>query len=115
MSEEPKVMPAPVVADQLTQVSVPLDEAAAAFSTKDASGRTPIVIQTERQNRIRNDVMLAAVIVLVGGFIADSLLDSDWLPVLSIALAILLAVLGVWRSFFIVVPEGASALLLRGG
>jgi regulator of protease activity HflC (stomatin/prohibitin superfamily) len=115
MSEESTVMPAPVVVDQLTQVRVPLDEAAAAFSNKDASGRTPIVIQTEHQNRIRNDVMLAAAIVLVGGFIADALLDAGWLLALSIPLAILLAVLGVWRSFFIVVPEGASALLLRSG
>jgi regulator of protease activity HflC (stomatin/prohibitin superfamily) len=115
MSEEPTVAPAPVVVDQLTQVRVPLDEAAAAFSSKDASGRTPIVVQTERQNRIRNDFMLAAVVVLVGGFVAGTLLDSVALPALSVPLAIVLAVLGVWRSLFIIVPEGASALLLRGG
>ncbi|HET9223214.1 MAG TPA: SPFH domain-containing protein [Roseiflexaceae bacterium] len=106
---------APVVVDQLTQVRVPLDDAAIAFSTRDASGRTPIVVQTERQNRVRNDFMLAAVIVLVAGFVAGNLLDSISLPALSVPLAIVLAVLGVWRSFYIIVPEGASALLLKGG
>jgi regulator of protease activity HflC (stomatin/prohibitin superfamily) len=115
MTEELTPAPAPVVVDQLTQVRVPLDEAAAAFSTKDAAGRTPIVVQTERQNRIRNDFMLAAAIVLVGGFIAGSLLDSGVLPALGIPLAIVLAVLGVWQSFFVTVPEGSSALLLRAG
>jgi len=115
MSEEPTVAPTPVVIDQLTQVRVPLDEAATAFSSKDASGRTPIVVQTERQNRIRNDLMVGAVIVLVAGFIGGALLDSSLLSALGVPLAIILAVLGVWRSFFITVPEGASALLLRGG
>lgn len=116
MSEElTTAAPAPVVVDQLTQVRVPLDEAGIAFSTRDASGRTPIVVQTERQNRVRNDFMVAAVIVLVAGFIAGSLLDSVALPVLGVPLAIILALLGVWRSFYIIVPEGASALLLKGG
>src|SRR6185436_4554519 len=100
MSEEPTFMPGPVMVDQLTQVRVPLDEAAAAFSTKDASGRTPIVVQTERQNRIRNDFMLAAVIVLVGGFILGDVLDAGWLSALGVPLALILAVLGVSRSFF---------------
>jgi regulator of protease activity HflC (stomatin/prohibitin superfamily) len=115
MMTEELTTAAPVVVDQLTQVRVPLDDAAIAFSTRDASGRTPIVVQTERQNRVRNDFMLAAVIVLVAGFVAGSLLDSISLPALSVPLAIVLAVLGVWRSFYIIVPEGASALLLKGG
>jgi regulator of protease activity HflC (stomatin/prohibitin superfamily) len=116
MSEEQTVTSAvPVAVDQLTQVRVPLDEAAIAFAGKDASGRTPIVVQTERLSRIRNEFMLASVIVLVGGFILGALIDSGWLTALSVPLAIILALLGVWRSLFIVVPEGASALLMRSG
>ena len=107
--------PVPVAADQLTQVRVPLDDAAIAFSTRDASGRVPIVVQTERQNRVRNEFMIAAVVVLVGGFLVGTLLDSVALPAISVPLAAILALLGVWRSLFVIVPEGASALLLRGG
>ena len=39
---------------QLTSVRVPLDQAADAFVSPDASGRTPIVVLTSRQNRIGN-------------------------------------------------------------
>lgn len=115
MSEGPTEAAAPVVVDQLTQVRVPLDEAGAVFSTKDANGRTPIVVQTERQNRIRNDFMLAAVVVLAGSWIAGMLLDSAWLPSLGTPLAVVLVVLGVWNSFYFVVPEGVNALLLQRG
>ncbi len=40
---------------QLTSVRVPLDQAADALVSPDASGRTPIVVLTRRQNRISSD------------------------------------------------------------
>lgn len=105
----------PPSVDQLVQVRVPLDEAADAFAGRDASGRTPIVVLTERQNRIRNDFMVLAVIVLVGGLLAGSLFDSVLLPSIAVPLAIVLAVLAVWRSFYVRIPEGTNALLMQRG
>jgi hypothetical protein len=54
---------------QLTSVRVPLDQAADAFVSPDASGRTPIVVLTSRQNRIGNVPMLMGVVILVGGIL----------------------------------------------
>ena len=42
---------------QLYQARVPLDEAGDAFSTRDASGRIPIVVIPQRQARIRNELV----------------------------------------------------------
>ena len=54
---------------QLYQARVPLDEAADAFSARDASGRIPIVVIPQRMSRIRNELVAAAVLILVASFI----------------------------------------------
>ena len=44
---------------QLTQVRVPLDEAAEAMATPDATGRLPIVVVPTHPFRIRNELVIA--------------------------------------------------------
>ncbi|NTU83959.1 MAG: SPFH domain-containing protein, partial [Chloroflexales bacterium] len=105
----------PNLADQLVQVRVPLDEAADAFATKDASGRIPIVVLTTRQNRIRNDFVIMGLLVLFGGLIAGMFFNLTLVGSLAIPVAVLLVVVGVWRSFYVIIPEGTNALLSRGG
>ena len=48
---------------QLTSVRVPLDQAGDALISPDASGRTPIVVLTQRQNRISNLPLLIGIVV----------------------------------------------------
>ncbi len=100
---------------QLTQVRVPLDQAATAFTTRDANGRIPIVIVPEQLNRIRNEVALAAVLVLTFGILGGLWLNNVTLIMLSIPVSFLLLLLGVYRSFIVRIPEGVSGLLMRGG
>ena len=50
-------------ADQLIQVRVPLDDAAEALAQQDANGRTPIVVLTKWQHRIRNGKGTITVVV----------------------------------------------------
>src|SRR6476619_8521362 len=67
----PTMTPSAVLAIQLTQVRVPLDEAAEALSTADAAGRLPIVVLPEHALRIRNELVIAGVVVLVVGVLLD--------------------------------------------
>ena len=72
---------------QLTSVRVPLDQAADALVSPDASGRTPIVVLTRRQNRISNVSLLIAVLILAGGILWSVLAGNFLLisaPVVSI-------------------------------
>ena len=102
----------PALAIQLTQVRVPLDGAAEALSTADGAGRLPIVVLPEHALRIRNELVIAGVIVLIVGVLLDLTL-----PLRGSALAIggILIVLGVFQSFRVPVPEGSQAILLRAG
>jgi regulator of protease activity HflC (stomatin/prohibitin superfamily) len=113
MSDSQQVNVTP--ADQLVQVRVALDDAADAFATKDASGHVPIVVLTTRQNRIRNDFVVMGLLVLFGGLLAGLLFELALLGSLAIPLAALLVGVGVWRSFYVIVPEGTNALLSRRG
>ncbi len=100
---------------QLYQAQVPLDEAGEAFNTRDASGRIPIVVIPKRLNRIRNELVAAAILVSLGGLIVEYL-TSNWLWVTyTLPIALVLLVLGIYRSFIVRIPEGVSALLTRGG
>src|SRR5262245_16270912 len=102
----------PALSIQLTQVRVPLDDTAEALSTADASGRLPIVVLPEHALRIRNELVIAGVIVVVIGLIIDfELLTRSAL----MGVGALLIVLGVFRSFMVPVPEGSQAVLLRRG
>ncbi len=97
---------------QLTQVRVPLDDAAEAMATPDATGRLPIVVVPTHPFRIRNELVIAGAIVLVAAFLFDLELV---LRSAIIGLGALLVVLGVFQSFLVPVPMGTQAVLLRRG
>jgi regulator of protease activity HflC (stomatin/prohibitin superfamily) len=107
-----QAMVAPAMTVQLTQVRVPLDEAAEALSTQDEAGRLPIVVLPRQAYRIRNGFVLAGVIALLGGLVADVTLP---LRGGSLAVGGLLILLGIFRAFMVPVPEGSRAVLLRRG
>jgi regulator of protease activity HflC (stomatin/prohibitin superfamily) len=97
---------------QLTQVRVPISDAADAFTVPDAEGRFPIVVLTGERSRIRNEFVAAGVIAIVVSFFFE----------LNLALrgglagvGVLLLFLGVFQSFRVMVPEGSQALTLRRG
>lgn len=100
---------------QLTQARVPLENAAEAFSTRDSSGRIPIVLVPKHMNRIRNDIVVAAVIILIGGITIGILLDNATVISLAVLVGILTTVLGIYRSFIVRIPEGVNGLLTKGG
>jgi len=64
-------VPVPVVGIQLTQVRVPLDEAAEALSTQDEAGRLPIVVLPKQAYRIRNGFVGAGLLLVLGGLVFD--------------------------------------------
>jgi regulator of protease activity HflC (stomatin/prohibitin superfamily) len=105
-------VPAPVVGIQLTQVRVPLDDAAEALSTQDEAGRLPIVVLPKQAYRIRNSLVGLGLLIVVGGLLFDITLP---LRGGSLAAGALLVVLGVFRAFMVPVPEGSRAVLLRRG
>lgn len=100
---------------QLIQVQVPLDQAADAFATRDASGRIPIVVVPKQLLRVRNELVAAGIIVLIAAAVAGALLDNPSLFPLSIPVALILIAIGVYRSFIVRIPEGVNGLLMRGG
>jgi regulator of protease activity HflC (stomatin/prohibitin superfamily) len=105
-------VPAPVVGIQLTQVRVPLDDAAEALSTQDEAGRLPIVVLPKQAYRIRNSLVGLGLLLVVGGLLFDVTLP---LRGGSLAAGALLIILGVFRAFMVPVPEGSRAVLLRRG
>ncbi len=100
---------------QLTQVRVPLEDAADAFATRDASGRIPIVLVPKQLNRVRNELVVIGVLMLAGGILLNLLEGNAAWIALGTLLAVLLIVVGIYRSFIVRVPEGTNALLARGG
>jgi len=116
MTDEQNINAAPADFTQLTQVRVPLEDAADAFAVRDASGRIPIVVVPQRVYRIRSELIVLAVITLVAGLVGGAIWNNAALLwSLSITVAVLLVVLAVFRSFRVRVPEGAQALLAQGG
>lgn len=100
---------------QLTQVHVPLEEAARAFSVKDADGRIPIVVIPERLLRIRTELALVAVGLVIAAWLSSTFIELSWLFPLSVVIAILLFVLAFFSAFRVRIPEGVHALLSQGG
>ena len=100
---------------QLTSVRVPLDQAADALVSPDASGRTPIVVLTRRQNRISNVSLLIAVLILAGGIVWGVLAGNPLLISAAIPLSLVFFVLAIFRSFLVRIPEGAYGLLQQRG
>jgi regulator of protease activity HflC (stomatin/prohibitin superfamily) len=100
---------------QLTSARVPLDQAADAFVSQDASGRTPIVVLTQRQNRIENLPLLIGVAILVGGILWAVFSGNPLLGGLAVPLFLIFVVLAIFRSFLVRIPEGAYGLLQQRG
>jgi regulator of protease activity HflC (stomatin/prohibitin superfamily) len=115
MPDEATQTEAEVAYTQLTQVRVPLEQAGDAFATRDASGRIPIVLIPAQLNRVRNELVIAGVVVLLGAILIQLLSNQPIMIPIGIVLALLLIVVGVYRSFIVRVPEGANALLAKGG
>jgi regulator of protease activity HflC (stomatin/prohibitin superfamily) len=115
MAEEQQLDQATIEYGQLTQARVPLEDAAEAFSTKDSSGRIPIVLVPKHMNRIRNDIVIAAVVVLIGGITLGYFVNNAAIVSLAVAVGLIMTVLGVYRSFIVRVPEGVNGLLTKGG
>jgi regulator of protease activity HflC (stomatin/prohibitin superfamily) len=101
-----------IIASQLTQVRVPIDETRDALTTPDANGRLPIVVLPKHALRIRNELVAFGILAVVIGVFLD--LDFAIRGGL-IALGAILVVLGVFRSFMVPVPEGSQAILLQRG
>jgi regulator of protease activity HflC (stomatin/prohibitin superfamily) len=99
----------------LTQETVSLDDAAAVFMRRDASGRIPIIIVPRRPNRIVNALVANAALVLAAGLVGGLALGNAGVALAAVALGIVLLVLGVFRAFLVRIPEGTVALLTRGG
>jgi regulator of protease activity HflC (stomatin/prohibitin superfamily) len=115
MADESTSNETEVAYTQLTQVRVPLEQAGEAFSTRDASGRIPIVLIPAQLNRISNGPVIAGVVVLLGAILVQLLANQPIVIPIGIVLAVLLIVVGVYRSFIVRIPEGANALLAKGG
>lgn len=104
-----------VMQPQLTQARVPLDEAGDALMSRDANGRIPIVVIPKRSGRVNPWLALVGVAAIVAGLLATSSSAAVIWAGVGVPLGIALIVLGVFQAFRVMVPEGANALLLRGG
>ncbi len=100
---------------QLTQVRVPLEQAGAAFASRDASGRIPIVLIPAQLNRVRNEPVIFGIVLLLAAILIHILFDQPIMIPIGIVLALLLIVVGIYRSFIVRIPEGTNALLAKGG
>jgi regulator of protease activity HflC (stomatin/prohibitin superfamily) len=107
--------PPPQNYTQLTQVRVPLEDAEQAFSERDASGRIPIVVIPLKPNRIRNEFVGIGLFAAVGGFLVGRYFNLPYLIPIAILAGLILVILGVYKSFFMRIPEGVSGLLVRAG
>jgi len=99
---------------QLTQARVPLEEAGDALMARDASGRIPIVVIPQRSSRVNPWLALAGVIAIVASIAIAQAGNGLWVGI-GIPVGVILTVIGVFQAFRVMVPEGARALLLRGG
>ncbi len=115
MPEESLIPQTPPDYTQLTQSRVPLEMAADAFATRDANGRIPIIIVPQQMNRIRNELVIVALLLFAGSFAVNFFEGGIALVSLTILLGVLCLILGIYRSFIVRIPEGANALVIRGG
>jgi regulator of protease activity HflC (stomatin/prohibitin superfamily) len=100
---------------QLTTARVPLSEAQAAFESKDANGRTPIVVLSERKGRINTSYLIMAAIVLVLGWLLGIWQNNTWVIGLATIVALAIVGIAIYRSFYVTIPEGTNALLAQRG
>ena len=100
---------------QLAQVRAAIEEAAEVFGRKDEAGRTPIVVVPKRQNRIRWGLVIFGVFIILAGFFVAGAAERTGFGIAGFFFGILFILFGLLRSLYIQVPEGANALLARGG
>jgi regulator of protease activity HflC (stomatin/prohibitin superfamily) len=100
---------------QLTSARVPLEQAGDVLLSQDASGRTPIVVLTQRQNRINNVLLLIGIIILVGGIVWAVVSSNPLLGGAAVPLFLIFVVLAIFRSFLVRIPEGTCGLLQQRG
>jgi regulator of protease activity HflC (stomatin/prohibitin superfamily) len=115
MPEEQQTETLPTEYAQLTQVRVPLEDAGGVFAGRDASGRTPLILIPLNPHRIRNAFVIGGLVALGAGLVSGILLYNLALASLASTLGVVLIVFGIYRSFLLRVPEGTTALLMRGG
>ncbi len=121
MTNQPYTNQLAQTASQLAQIRAALEDAAEVFGSKDASGRTPIVVVPKNQLRIRWGLITFGVLLIVLGTVGASIVQGiigsggGLLGGLAAVLGVLLIVFGFARALYIQVPEGANALLARGG
>src|SRR4051794_38683487 len=101
MSDQPPPAAVPESYGQLTQVRVPLEDAAYAFMTRDESGRLPLLVMPQRTSRVQTKLVWAALILLLGSGLANARVGNGWLLPIAIVLAIGLIILAVYRSFLV--------------
>lgn len=100
---------------QLVQLRIPLDQAADAFSQPDSQGRTPIVIVPVTPSRVQTELLIIGAVATAIGFLVMSVFGRMDIAVLLYLAGIVLVVVAVWRAFWLLVPEGSTALLTKGG
>jgi regulator of protease activity HflC (stomatin/prohibitin superfamily) len=96
---------------QLSQVRVPLEDAASVFG----SAHPPIVLQPKYAQRIRNDFLIASGVALAVGIVAAVVVDSFLYLSAAVGIAIVLVLMATARALLVRIPEGSVALLSRGG
>src|SRR4051812_41708722 len=111
-TRQPTAGSPPMASAQLTQMRVPLEDAAEVLATPDASGRLPIVLLPAHALRIRNGPVIAGIIAVLVGLVVDITLPARGG---FVAIGGVLIVLGLIGSFVPPVPQGAPAVMLRSG
>lgn len=115
MASQPPVNPSLQSYSQLTQVRIPLERASEAFSTRDQSGRIPIVVIPERTVRIPVEFLIVAGILMLAGFLGGNALQQVSLPWLGIVAGLALLGFTFYKATRVLIPEGVNALLAQGG
>jgi regulator of protease activity HflC (stomatin/prohibitin superfamily) len=102
----------PATAPQLTQARVSLDRAGDAFAQPDASGRLPIVVQPRRLMRVNLPLTIGGLVAVVLALV----LPIQVVAAGVIGLAGIVALIaGIVPSFFVSIPEGSQAMLVKRG
>jgi regulator of protease activity HflC (stomatin/prohibitin superfamily) len=100
---------------QLTQLRVPLAQAADAFAQKDATGRTPIILVPDRVSRVNAPLVIGGGALILFGLLLSYLLAQAVWGAVAVPAGLVLLVFGILASFRVYMPEGVNALLARGG
>lgn len=102
-------------ATQLTQVSGRLDEARLILFQPAEDGAVPVVFVPELPTRVQPELAILAGILAGAGGLSIAFFQNPNLTIVAFVAAALVALLAIFRSLFVVVPEGTTAILLLGG